>query len=89
MPTEQPPQWTPERVRDELPDVLYEYKRGEKITRGMAAVTGRRNVYATVRPRTYFGPGNVELELPVEAQGCEFGWAAVAYCLNNNKPVII
>lgn len=64
--------WTPDRVRDELPEIVLLVGGTECPAR----ITGRLNRFATVRTRCD-GAG----------YECEAAWSTLAKCLNENKPL--
>ncbi len=65
--------WNEARVREELPDVAGILPNG---TRAMCILSGRKNAFATARPRD--GAGEFE---------AQFAWATIAGALNSNRPL--
>lgn len=70
-------EWTPQSVRDLLPDVSVEYPDG---TRGTAMVSGRHEQFLTLRPLSNFRAGYSLGEVSDET---------VAHCLNEDRPVLV
>lgn len=70
-------EWTPQSVRDLLPDVTVEYPDG---TRGTAMVSGRYEQFLTLRPLSDFRAGYSLGEVAAET---------VAHCLNEDRPVLV
>lgn len=66
--------WTPERVREDLPDVQVRLADRKTIVKG--SVRGRRNEFATV----FLTIGGNEVRE-------EFAWSTISRCLNNRTPL--
>jgi hypothetical protein len=65
--------WTPDRVRDELPDVTVRFAGGLMRT---GRVGGRRLPFARVTCTGMLG-------------GVEVAWKTIADCLNSDTPILI
>lgn len=83
------PKWTPERVKDELPDVQYRYQDG--IVFGVATVIPSYPIEGTFEGSRFNTiPCLYPHPLPTNAIGFACGtWETLAQKLNQGHPVVL